>query len=152
MKKTLHESFWPLAHFKRMLGEESWQVLRLVYGWNFEPDNPQGRRRLWILPLWFSGRAATGEKYAALFPLGGVIREFLGRDRIEFWLFPIFLKHHVNQVKSRNWLWPVFFAHPRQRHRALAGVPVRRGEPISRRLEEALRPLAVLDFSRIPVR
>jgi hypothetical protein len=64
--------------------------------------------RRWLLPFYFQGRGAGGENYFALFPLGGTIREFLGRDDIAFVLFPLFGKSRVNEVKTTSVLWPVF--------------------------------------------
>jgi hypothetical protein len=61
--------------------------------------------RVWILPLLFWGRNTRAEGYAALFPLGGRIDGFLGRD-IGFCLFPLYSHSRLNDLDTHNVLWP----------------------------------------------
>jgi hypothetical protein len=42
-----------------------------------------------------------------LFPLGGKLHEFLGRDRIVFALFPLYTYSVVDEVKTHDILWPL---------------------------------------------
>jgi hypothetical protein len=45
----------------------------------------------WILfPILFGGHSHDGEDYFAFFPLGGRIRNFLGMDKYDFFLWPLF--------------------------------------------------------------
>jgi hypothetical protein len=60
-----------------------------------------------VIPFYFQGTSAQGDNYLAIFPLGGTIYEFLGRDKISFVLFPIYGKSHINDVYTTTVLWPI---------------------------------------------
>ncbi|MGD9873078.1 MAG: hypothetical protein AB7T27_02295 [Kiritimatiellia bacterium] len=96
---------WPLAVARGWNDDYVWRFL-LAYGMGYG-DEQSERSRLWILPVWFQGRTAKGENYLAIFPLGGKICEFLGRDRISFVLFPLYARSSINEVKTTSVLWPV---------------------------------------------
>lgn len=100
--------FWPLYSRKEFKDELTSRALLFYYTHRFGEENEAARRRRWLLPFWFSGRDAQGESYSALFPLGGTIREFLGRDRLSFVLFPLFGTGQINEVKTTSVLWPVY--------------------------------------------
>lgn len=106
---TIVDVLWPLYSRKTFADERSSRGLFLYYTHEFETDEPPPhRRRRWLLPFLFEGRDAVGQRYAALFPLGGTIHEFLGRDEIAFALFPLFVSSRINDVQSTSVLWPVF--------------------------------------------
>ena len=98
---------WPLASGKTFGNEKSW---RAGLAWFLDPDraDPKSKYRFWLLPVWFHGRAADGAGYAALFPAGGEIRNFLFKDRIRFALWPLWAETQVNDVRTVNVLWPVY--------------------------------------------
>lgn len=98
---------WPVWIKKQIDNQSSWQFLVLVYEDDFEVSNPDGRYQFAVFPLYFQGRAQDGTPYLALVPLGGVIHNFLGRDRIAFVLFPLTYTDQVNDVVTRAWLWPI---------------------------------------------
>lgn len=98
---------WPVASFHERWNETSWRFL-LLFGHDFDSAEPGSRFKLFLLPFFFAGRDAQREPYAALFPLGGVIRDFLGQDRISFFLFPLYCHSSVNQTHSWHVLWPFF--------------------------------------------
>lgn len=99
------DALWPLASVRGWDDDYVWRIL-LAYGMRYGDDQSE-RSRTWILPVWFQGRTAAGENYFAVFPLGGKICEFLGRDRISFVLFPLFARSSVNEVQTTSILWPV---------------------------------------------
>ncbi len=101
---------WPLSAL-RTRGDET--LNRYLIFFNFKHDDPNqvtGKRRyrFWLLPFYFQGRDKDGIEYHAVFPLGGTIREFAGRDEIKFVLFPIRVTTKLNELQSSSWLWPVF--------------------------------------------
>ncbi|WP_372846045.1 hypothetical protein [Pontiella sp.] len=98
---------WPLYTQKGFKEETYGRILFFGYSTDFG-DERTGRDRTWILPFWYSGTSAQGEDYRAVFPFGGTIREFLGRDSISFALWPLYAKSQVNDVESTTWLWPLF--------------------------------------------
>lgn len=107
---TGQDIVWPLATL-RTRGNET--LNRYLIFFNFKHDDPNettGKRRyrFWLLPFYFQGRDKDGIEYRAVFPLGGTIREFAGRDEIKFLLFPIRVTSKLNDLSSSSWLWPVF--------------------------------------------
>lgn len=100
---------WPIAQtweFKN----NSVSRFGIFMSYNFDTATNVPRDRLWLLPLWFSGRDARGENYWALFPLYGSIHEFIGRDTINFVLFPLHSTSTLKDIETSNWLWPIFSA------------------------------------------
>lgn len=59
------------------------------------------------LLLW-CGRDPEDGAYASLFPLGGTLKNRLGKDRIDYVLFPLWSRTAVGATRSTNVLWPVF--------------------------------------------
>ncbi|MDD4871874.1 MAG: hypothetical protein PHR77_15055 [Kiritimatiellae bacterium] len=106
-KRKLSEFVWPLGMIKEFQGELDWRFI-LAFGHNFEKANPDSRKRLWILPFLFNGTDINHEKYFAVFPIGGKVNEFLGRDKIVFALFPLYLFSSVNGVETTDVLFPFF--------------------------------------------
>jgi len=105
----IHEVFWPLYARRFYKEESSWRALLIFTGRRFDVDaEAADRRRTWLLPFWFHGEDAQGEPYRALFPVGGTIREFLGRDEIFFVLFPIYAESRMEEQETLSVLWPVY--------------------------------------------
>lgn len=104
---TSTEVLWPLYSHHRINDRTSWRFL-FFFGGNGDVTDPESRYHVWLIPLWFHGRDSRGEAYAALFPIGGTIRDFIGLDRISFLLFPLHETHEVDGVQSKAWLWPIF--------------------------------------------
>lgn len=100
------EFLWPVARSSRRKDAHSWRFL-LVYGVNWDVNDPESRNRFWALPFWFHGRDAEGEPYFALFPIGGTIREFLLWDQIDFVLFPVWVRSQVKEIEANTYLWPL---------------------------------------------
>lgn len=101
------EVLWPVATARRRDVSRNWRFL-LSWGWNWDVTDPASRDRLWILPFYFQGTDKHGHDYLALFPLGGTIREFLLWDRIDFALFPLWVRSRIKDVEAETWLWPIF--------------------------------------------
>jgi hypothetical protein len=97
---------WPLYTKKGFQEEQYSRFLFFGYSADFTPEDD--RHHNWVIPFYFQGVDANGESYFALFPIGGTIHEFLGRDEIMFVLFPIFGKSRINDVKTTTVLWPIY--------------------------------------------
>lgn len=104
--RSLHDYLWPISTQRAIHDESQWRWL-FFYGFNHTTNDPAQRYRLWLLPFYFQGRNKTGENYRALFPVGGTIGDFLGRDKISFFLFPLYSESSVNDVATMNVLWPL---------------------------------------------
>lgn len=104
----LCDVLWPLYSRKEFKDEQSSRALMFYFTHRFATDEETPRTRRWLFPFYFQGRDACGENYLALFPLGGTIHEFLGRDKISFALFPLLGKSQINEVKTTSVLWPIY--------------------------------------------
>lgn len=101
------EFLWPFAYVRNFKQQRAWHVLIMAHGTNFDVDDRDSRYRIRILPFYFQGRSAHGENYLAFFPLAGRMHETLGRDQVDFVLFPIWMRHSVNEVVTNEWLFPI---------------------------------------------
>lgn len=96
---------WPLATFRWWEGETDWRVL-VAFGSIAKNTDPDSARHAWLFPVLFWGRDAEGRNYQALFPIGGTIREFMGRD-VSFVLFPLYSHSTLNDLETQNFLYPL---------------------------------------------
>lgn len=96
---------WPVGHFSWWHNETDWRFLVAYY---HDPNSADSASayRFWLLPLVAMGRSTTGEDYGALFPLGGRIDNWFGRDRVEFVLFPLYWHSELNDLRTDHFLWP----------------------------------------------
>lgn len=97
---------WPVAT-RRKIGTEEQSRYGIFFSFQHGEETPGRRYRFWLLPFYFQGRDAQGDSYRAVFPLGGTIKDFLGRDEISFVLFPIRSTSRLNDLETSNWLWPL---------------------------------------------
>lgn len=104
--RTDWDALWPLAQGKTLGTDLSWRVL-LAFRHIDDLSDPASPRRFWLLPFWFSGRAADGAPYRALFPFGGTIGDFILKDRIAFVLFPLWARSRVDDVTTTDILFPL---------------------------------------------
>jgi hypothetical protein len=104
----IRDYLWPFYSRKEFKDEQTSRSLIFWYTHKFDSKDESPRNRNWLLPVYFQGRDVNGKGYFALFPLGGTIREFLGRDEIAFVLFPAFGKSRINDVKTTSVLWPIY--------------------------------------------
>ncbi len=72
-------------------------------------DEAANGRQGWTFGPAFGGTTDEGERYGGIFPLGGIARERFGRERVEFWLFPLFGRSRDERGFTRtHLLWPFF--------------------------------------------
>lgn len=97
---------WPL-YTRKGFKEETYGRF-LFFGFSSDFADEGDRHRTWVFPFYFQGVNAEGEGYFAIFPFGGTIYEFVGRDKIMFVLFPIYGRSSVNDVYTTSVLWPIY--------------------------------------------
>ena len=85
--------------------ETSWRWL-LAYGADRDATDKDSRERFWLFPFIFRGQDADGSKYLAVFPFGGTLHHFIGRDRILFVLWPIYSHTRVHDLEAHHIVWP----------------------------------------------
>ena len=102
-----HDLLYPLGTGSTLGHDTEWRVL---VGWyqDYDIRDPESAWRLMILPFYFQGRSKEGEDYFAIFPFGGRIDDLLFRDRIDFALFPLWMRSEFRGIETVNWLFPVF--------------------------------------------
>ena len=103
----LREVLWPVYADRLQNERLDWRFLT-VWGRDADVDDPDSAWNLWAFPLWFQGRSKSGEDYAALFPLGGTLRDFLFYDRYSFVLWPIWGEGERDGIHSTHVLWPLY--------------------------------------------
>ncbi|MDF7799380.1 hypothetical protein P4C99_07885 [Pontiellaceae bacterium B1224] len=95
---------WPLYTKKGFKEEEYSRFLFFGYSTDFSPDTERDRN--WLIPFYFQGTSKDGDDYLAIFPFGGTIYEFLGRDKVTFVLFPFYATSDINEVHTTTVVWP----------------------------------------------
>jgi len=105
--ETDNHLLWPVGSYRRHLSRANWRCL-LVFGSDSDTTDSHSRYHVWAFPVLFFGRDRHDEDYFGLFPLGGKLKEFLGRDTIVFVLFPLYAYSRVNDVRTHDVLWPIF--------------------------------------------
>ncbi len=104
----IRDYIWPIYSRKEFKDEQSSRAMIFWFTHKFDSNDESPRNRNWLLPVYFQGRDVNGKGYFALFPLGGTIKEFLGRDEIAFVLFPVFGKSRINDLKTTSVFWPIY--------------------------------------------
>lgn len=104
--RRLREYLWPAGSVRNRDHSLDWRFV-FAYGSDFDTEDPGSRRRTWIMPVVFMGRDRNGADYFAVFPLGGTLREFWGRDTISFVLFPLYSRSTLHEISTWNVLWPL---------------------------------------------
>ncbi|MCP4214133.1 MAG: hypothetical protein GY765_05730, partial [bacterium] len=95
---------WPLYTKKGFKEEQYARFLFFGYSTDFSPDTERDRN--WFIPFYYQGTSTDGNDYLAIFPFGGTIYEFLGRDKVTFVLFPFYATSDINEVHTTTILWP----------------------------------------------
>lgn len=101
------EFLWPIYADRLQNERFDWRFL-LTWGRDADVGDRNSPWYVWVMPLWFQGRGKTGEDYAALFPIGGTMRDFLTYDKFRFILWPIWSEAERNGIHSTYWFWPIF--------------------------------------------
>ncbi len=106
-ERAVTDIVWPVGMFKTRQGELDWRFL-LGFGHDYAMEDPDSRHRWGVFPILFGGRSATGDPYFAVFPLGGTLHNFLGRDRVWFVLFPLYTHSEQGDNRTTSVLWPIY--------------------------------------------
>lgn len=106
-ERSITDIVWPLAMVKGFRNETDWRALN-AFGHDFDTTDDDSRHRWSFFPLVFGGQDAEGQRYFSVFPLGGTLHEFLGRDRIFFFLFPLYSRSVMKDLVTHSVLWPIF--------------------------------------------
>lgn len=97
---------WPVATIRHWMNETEWRFLMAFYS-SARASDPPTKYAFRLMPLVALGRNENGEDYGAVFPLGGRIDHWFGRDRVEFVLFPLYWHSELADLRTDHWLWPI---------------------------------------------
>ncbi len=100
-------SVWPCFTASDFLNARRWRLFLLAAGATYDLTDPNSAWRTWIIPIYFQGRARTGEEYLGIFPFGGTVRDVLFFDRLSFVMFPFWMQEQVGTQVTDNILWPL---------------------------------------------
>ncbi len=101
---------WPLYLYRRYEQDVTIRILPLFTYWKDVYAFDEGLEydtHYMLFPLVFGGSSTESGSYFALFPIAGQLKNFLGRDEIHFFLFPLYLDYSKGELKQRSYLWPV---------------------------------------------
>lgn len=146
--RSVTDILWPLGTVSRRDDRYYWRFL-LFYGTGgaesrlAEGDDPY---RFRLFPFFFAGRTIDDEPYAAVFPIGGTIRNFLVFSKLRFVLFPLYADGETADVEMRTVLWPIYLTRHGEhidqfRLWPIYGSRERRGKYQTDRTEFALWPI-----------
>lgn len=98
---------YPLFTWKHEPGHSSFSFFHLIeHQSDAEDTAPNDRLNIW--PVYFSRHAADPEKsYRAFFPLGGTLKNRLGRDKISFIAWPLYLQTEKKGRVVTHMPWPI---------------------------------------------
>ena len=99
------EYFYPLGKFKREGEYSRHYIVPFLRG----RDDRRGgtRENHFSLFVFFQGQAESGESYGGVFPLAGTVVGRFGRDRIRFFLWPIYSDVVDEGANTCNVCWPI---------------------------------------------
>lgn len=101
---TQGSMLYPFFTWRREGEYQSFSFFQLVNSRSDEEDAVQPDHRLDVWPFYFSRDAA--DSYRAFFPLGGTIKNRFGKDRITFFLFPLYAHTAKNERQVTHAPWP----------------------------------------------
>ncbi|OVE73543.1 hypothetical protein BVX94_03525 [bacterium B17] len=102
--RVVRNILWPLGWTSESEDRDNWRMFPFG-GWSPKDKEADGWRFMGF-PLIYAGETREGDGYFAFFPIGGVLKGLLFRDRISFVLFPLYMYMSINDVESWDVLWP----------------------------------------------
>ena len=98
----------PFGRAERAGPEYGWYLLPVTLYNRHEHENAPSEYTLITLPGIYWSRTADGRTLRAWFPFGGVFERFLSYDRLEFVLFPLWVRSQRAGRVTSHYLWPIF--------------------------------------------
>jgi hypothetical protein len=103
------EYLYPLGKFSREGGDTKHYLVPFFKSRDEKRDGERGEK-YFSLFLFFRGQTEAGEGYWGIFPLFGHLADKFGRDRIRFYLWPIYSDWSEEGAYTWNILWPILSA------------------------------------------
>ncbi len=100
---------WPLGHYRADLATSTFRFFPFYMRHARANEKGPDWDSATLLLLWRGSDPADGP-YTGLFPLGGTFKNLFFKDRVDFFLFPLYARVRENASDSHNLLWPFFNA------------------------------------------
>ncbi|RMD77980.1 MAG: hypothetical protein D6820_10740, partial [Lentisphaerae bacterium] len=99
---------YPLLSY-RLTGQRLVQRGFIGLAWNEDIYDPESSWQEYVLPVYFLGRDSKGQRYGGLFPIYGDLHEIFSYNRIQYLLFPLWMKTiKTSGTTNYHILWPIF--------------------------------------------
>ena len=99
------EYLYPLGKYRRKGGYTKNYIVPFTM--LRDEQTEEGRENHFSLFIFFRGQAEGGERYWGIFPLYGHLVDRFGRDRIRFYLWPIYSDVSDEGAYTWTFLWPI---------------------------------------------
>jgi len=106
--RTAFDFLYPLSTYRTFEGDTKFQALMYIFYYKSDLRESGFREREYTLfPFIFARHAEDPERsFFAVFPVYGNMKNKYGKDKIKFFLFPLFLQTENYGVTNTNMLWP----------------------------------------------
>ncbi len=106
--RTSFDFLYPLSTYRTFEGDTKFQALAYIFHYKSDlQENGYREREYTLFPFVFARHAEDPDRsFFAVFPVYGNMKNKYGKDRITFFLFPLFLQTENYGVKNSNFIWP----------------------------------------------
>jgi len=106
--RTSFDFLYPLSSYRTFEGDTKFQALMYIFYYKSTLRESGYREREYTLfPFIFARHAEDPERsFFAMFPVYGNMNHKYGKDKIKFFLFPLFLQTENYGVTNTNLIWP----------------------------------------------
>ena len=99
---------YPMGCAHREKDRLNWSCLLGLTNYSLWKDGGRFYRQGNFVPFYFFKRGFGAENdYAAVWPLGGTVKNFLGKERADWFLWPLWVKTQNANVKNYWFPWPL---------------------------------------------
>ncbi|NJC86946.1 MAG: hypothetical protein FIB02_00185 [Desulfuromonas sp.] len=117
------EVLYPLAVERSQPDADFFNTLHLL-NYDFGDRERGSSNQFYLFPFLFYGEDPERGSYAAVFPFGGLLYDWFGRDRITFALFPLYSHTETETAQTDHILWPIFSRTTGERESGFAFWPL----------------------------
>lgn len=117
------EVLYPLAVSRARPDADFFDVFHLL-NVDFGERESGSSNQFYLFPFLFYGEDPEQGRYAAIFPVGGTLYDWFGRDRISFALFPLYAHTERGTTSNDHVLWPIFSKTSGERESGFAVWPL----------------------------
>lgn len=106
--RTSFDFLYPLSTYRTFEEDTKFQALAYIFFYKSDlQENGYREREYTLFPFVFARHAEDPDRsFFAVFPVYGNMKNKYGKDRIKFFLFPLFLQTENYGVKNSNLIWP----------------------------------------------